>query len=305
MNPMRALVTGGTGFVGSNLALRLHGAGHEVFITNTEGEQELPEFRDRSLGRDFATLPWETLGTMDVVFHQAAITDTRILDRDEMFRVNTDAALKLFRDAIAHGCTRIVYASSCATYGDVKPPFREEGPLRPLNPYGESKRALDERTMALAREYADITIVGLRYSNVYGPRENHKGPMASMVYQLAQQMIQGNPRLFKSGEQKRDYVFVGDVVQANLRAADVRGSGIYNCGSGVSTSFNEVVGMLNDVLATQRTPEYIDNPFAGRYQNVTQCDMTRARDVLGFTPKTDIRTGIRAYADSGHLVPKP
>lgn len=300
---MRALVTGGTGFIGSNLALKLKELGHDTWITGTTGEQDIPEFRGRVLPQEFWQLDWKPLGPIDVVFHQAAITDTRVLDRAEMFRVNVESALELFTQAAAHGCKRIVYASSCALYGDVPPPFREEGPFRPLNPYGESKLALDERAMAFAREHAGVTVVGLRYSNVYGPREAHKGPMASMIFQLAQQMRKGNPRIFKWGEQKRDYVWIDDVVHANLLATEAAASGIYNCGSGMATSFNEVIAALNDVLSLQRAPEYIVNPFRGRYQGFTQCDMTRARERLGFVPRTAFRDGIRAYAASGFLGP--
>ncbi|MDP3685229.1 MAG: NAD(P)-dependent oxidoreductase, partial [bacterium] len=108
---MRALVTGGTGFIGSNLALQLHADGHEVWITGAEDEQELPELRERTLPSEFWDLDWKKLGTLDVVFHQAANNDTTFLDRAEMFRVNVEAALKLFNDAVARGCRHLVYAS--------------------------------------------------------------------------------------------------------------------------------------------------------------------------------------------------
>jgi len=300
---MRVLVTGGTGFIGSNLALHLHAQGHEVWITGTGGEQDLPELRERMLPPEFWHLDWEKLGKMDVVFHQAAMNDTTLLDRDLMFRVNVDAALQLFAGAVAHGCQRIVYASSCSVYGDLPVPYRDDGPVRPLNPYAESKLALDEAAMAFARERPGVTVVGLRYPNVYGPRENHKGKRATMVTQFAQQMLRGNPRLFQFGEQKRDYIYIGDVVRANLLAAQTQGSFVVNCGSGMATSFNELVTLLNEVLGTNRVPEYVENPYADRYQHHTECDMRRARALLGFVPQFDLRSGIRGYAASGFLVP--
>lgn len=299
------LVTGGTGFIGSSLALHLHAQGHEVWITGTDGEQDLPELRERMLPREFWALDWARLGAIDVVFHQAANNDTTFLDRAEMFRVNVDGSLKLFQDAVAHGCTRIVYAASCAVYGDVPAPYREDGPVHPLNPYAESKLALDERAMAFAAAHQGVTVVGLRYSNVFGPRERHKGKRATMITQFAQQMRTGNPRLFQFGEQKRDYVYVDDVVRANVRAADAKESVVVNCGSGTATSFNDLVTILNEVLGTHRVPEYIENPYVGRYQDHTECDMTRAREVLGFVPQFDMRSGMRAYAESGFLTPVP
>lgn len=302
---MRVLVTGGTGFIGSNLALRLFDGGHDVLITGTDGEQNLPQFQGRVLPRDFSRLDWGTLGPIDVVFHQAAINDTTLMDRAGMFRVNVEAALKLFADAVAHGCRRIVYASSCALYGDALAPYREDGPAHPLNPYGESKLALDEKAMAFAKAHQGATVVGLRYSNVYGSRENHKGKRATMVYQFAQQMVKGNPRLFQYGEQKRDYIFVGDAVGANLRAAEAQASCVVNCGSGTATTFNELVTILNGVLNTERVPEYIENPYAAQYQSHTECDMSLAREKLGFVPAVDIRSGIKHYFKSGDLVREP
>lgn len=302
---MRVLVTGGTGFIGSNLALHLHEQGHEVWITGAEGEQDVPELRERMLPQEFWNLDWGRLGALDAVFHQAANNDTTLLDRAEMFRVNVEGSRVLFEAAVAHGCRQIVYASSCAVYGDVAAPYREQGPAHPLNPYGESKLALDEQTMAFAAAHPDVTLVGLRYPNVYGPRENRKGKRATMIYQFAQQMLRGNPRLFTFGEQTRDYVYVADVVRANLLAAQAKGSAVVNAGSGTATSFNELVTILNEVLGTDRVPEYIENPYQGRYQDHTRCDMTRARELLGFVPEFDIRSGIRAYAESGFLVPAP
>ena len=299
---MRVLVTGGTGFIGSNLARHLSAEGHEVWVTGTGGEQELSELRARVLPKEFWALDWGALPPLDVVFHLAANNDTTLLDRTDMFRVNVTAALALFTGTVDHGCQRIVYASSCAVYGNVPVPYREEGPVHPLNPYGESKLALDEAAMAFARTHQSVTVVGLRYSNVYGPGEEHKGRRASMVFQLAQQMRRGDPRLFKWGEQKRDYVFVEDAVRANLRAATARESTIVNCGSGVATTFNELVALLNETRQTRRVPAYIDNPHAGRYQDHTVCDLTRAREQLGFIPRVDLRSGIRAYAASGHLL---
>lgn len=299
---MRCLVTGGTGFIGSNLAIQLLQDGHEVIITGHDAEQRLPGFTGKYLQPSFLGLDWDALTNIDLVFHQAAINDTRFLDRIEMLRANYESSRALFERMVKQGCQRIVYASSTAVYGTVPPPYREDGPFDLNTPYAESKKLLDDFAMTFAREHPDVTVVGLRYCNVYGPREHHKGKRATMIYQLAQQMLHGNPRLFKWGEQKRDYISVKDVVRANLLAAKAKESCVVNCGSGTATSFNEIVKILNEILGLRRTPEYFDNPFGKAYQEHTLCDMSRAREKLGFIPEYDLRHGIRDYVQSGFLV---
>ena len=238
---MRTLITGGTGFVGSNLVTEFLKAGHEVLITGNDAEQKIPNFKGKYIKGDLAAIDWKQIGAVDAVFHEAANNATTFLDKEEMFRVNLEASRKLFEYAVRSGCKKIVYASSTAVYGDAPPPYREAGPFRPLNPYAESKLALDEFAMGFAKKNAGVIVVGLRYCNVYGPRENHKGMRASMIYQLAQQMKSGSPKIFKDGEQKRDYIYVVDVVRANLLALEARESCIVNCGSGRATSFNDII----------------------------------------------------------------
>jgi len=289
---MRGLVTGGTGFIGSNIAKQLISDGHTVFVTGKkEGEQQVPGVA--AIFPTFAGLPWDEFGNIDIVFHEAALVNTMVLDRNEMFKINLDEAKELFKQAVAHGCKRIVYASSTAAYGDAPAPYKENGPMHPLNPYSESKRLLDDFATHLARQHPDVTIVGLRYCNVYGPNEHHKGKMATQIFQLAHQMLEGNPRIFKHGEQKRDWIYVKDVVSANMLAAQAKQSCIVNCGSGKATSFNDLIRILNKVMGTDRQPEYIDNPHAGRYQDYTECDMTLAKEKLGFIPEYDIAKGIK------------
>lgn len=297
----RILVTGGTGFIGSNIALELIQLGHEVLITGTDAEQKLPGFKGKYLQPSFGGLDWDAIGNVDAVFHEAAINDTTLLDEREMMRANVDASLALFEYAAAHGCKNIVYASSTAIYGATPPPYVEDRGLEPLNPYGVSKKILDEKAMAFAAAHPEIRVVGLRYCNVYGPRESHKGPRASMVYQLAKQMAKGNPRIFKMGEQKRDYIYVKDVVRANLLALEARESVVVNCGAGEATTFNDLIAILNKTMGLSRTPEYIDNPYADKYQNFTQCDMSRAKEKLGFVPQYSVADGIADYFKSGFL----
>jgi ADP-L-glycero-D-manno-heptose 6-epimerase len=154
---------------------------------------------------------------------------------------------------------------------------------------------MDNIARRAAAESPDWIIVGLRYFNVYGPREAHKGLPASMVYHLSRQIKAGQrPRIFKHGEQKRDFVYVKDVVEGSIRALDAQASGIYNLGSGQARSFNELVDVLNKCLRTSFQPDYIDNPHA-HYQNFTQADLTNARNTLAYEPQFPLEAGVRDY----------
>jgi ADP-L-glycero-D-manno-heptose 6-epimerase len=299
---MRVLLTGATGFIGSNIALALEEQGHEVIGTGSLHEQGLPEFKGIMHYMGVLGIDFESFGKIDALVHQGAISDTRVYDRQEMTRANVETSKALFEYAVAHGCKHIAYASSTAVYGTAEPPYTEETPVSPITPYGESKAQLDEYAMQFAKDHPDIPVIGLRYCNVYGPRENHKGTTSTMIYQFAHQMQAGNPKLFAPGEQKRDYIYVKDVVEANLKALTATESGIYNCGSGIATSFNDLVLILNSVLGLSRTPEYIDNPYGGAYQAYTLCDITRLKEKLGFTPGWSIEKGIKDYYQSGFLL---
>lgn len=301
---MKVLVTGGTGLVGSNLVRELLKQGHDVSITGSDAYQKIPEFKGKTFYASFLGIDWDALEKYDVLFHQAAINETVLMDKREMFRSNVDSTKKLFEEVVKRGCKRIVFASSTAIYGNAPAPQKESSPLQPLNPYAESKIAMEQVVKDLQKKHPDVIFVGLRYCNVYGPGELWKGKRATMIYLLAQQMQKGNPKIFRDGEQKRDYIYVKDVVQANLLAAKAKESCIVNCGSGKATTFNEVIRILNKVLGVNRKPEYIDNPYLGRYQDHTECDMALAKQKLGFIPKFDIEAGIKEYYDTGFLVKK-
>jgi ADP-L-glycero-D-manno-heptose 6-epimerase len=191
--------------------------------------------------------------------------------------------------------TRVVYASSAATYGAASVASVETNGAAPANVYAFSKAIMDNVANRAARESPEWTIVGLRYFNVYGPREAHKGVPASMVYHLSRQMKAGQrPRIFKHGEQQRDFVYVKDIVEGSIRALEAKPSGIYNLGAGRARSFNELIEVLNSSLGTDFKPEYIENPHA-HYQNFTQADLTQARSRLGYEPKYPLETGVADY----------
>ncbi|PYL24118.1 MAG: ADP-glyceromanno-heptose 6-epimerase, partial [Verrucomicrobia bacterium] len=191
--------------------------------------------------------------------------------------------------------TRIIYASSASTYGATTEASIESNGAAPANIYSFSKTIIDNIAMRAAAESSDWIIIGLRYFNVYGPREAHKGVPASMVYHLAQQMKAGQrPRIFKHGEQKRDFVYVKDAVTGSICALDAQTSGIYNLGSGQARSFNELVGVLNKCLGTNFQPDYIDNPHA-HYQNFTEADLDKVQSALGYQPQFSLERGVADY----------
>lgn len=161
-----------------------------------------------------------------------------------------------------------------------------------MNPYAKSKLEFDDFVMDFA-DKNNINVVGLRYCNVYGPNEELKGKRASMIYQLWQKMLKHqSPVVFKSGEQKRDWCYVKDVVDANLLAMSYTGRDIFNIGSGQATTFNNIINLLNNKLSTNLNPIYIDNPYESNYQVHTECNVNKAANKLKWHPKYTVAQGI-------------
>ncbi len=301
--PMRILITGGAGFIGSNIAFAVQeiypkakvyvldnfSSGHFKNLIGFKGEVITGDIRDREL--------WEYLKknfSFDVIFHKAAITDTTVMNQKLMMEVNSDS-LRYILDSAFEWNAKVIYASSAGVYGNTQPPMREDRGLQPENIYGFSKLMMDHIAMDYMERYPEMRIVGFRYFNVYGPGESYKGKTASMIYQLAMKMIQGQkPRLFKWGEQKRDFVYIKDVVKANLLALEKDVSGIFNIATGKARSFNEIVEILNREFGTNYEIEYFDCPY-DFYQEFTQADISKARELLGYEPEYSLEEGIKDY----------
>ena len=296
----RALVTGGAGFVGSNLALELERRGVSVVVLDdfSSGHFEnLKGFKGDVVAGDISRpAEWMgRLGAVDCVFHQAAITDTTVMDQKRMMEVNVEGFRNLLTFALETGVRRVVYASSAGTYGGGSVPMRESQEPTPMNVYGFSKMVMERVADSFLKEDASLKVVGLRYFNVFGPRELHKGKAASMIFQLYGQMKAGKrPRIFRAGEQFRDHIYVKDVVAANLKAAEAGQSGVYNVCTGKGTTFNEVVDALNAVLGTRLEPDYFENPYSF-YQNETQGDPSAAAAGMGFKSSWAFGDGVADY----------
>ena len=296
----RILVTGAAGFIGSNVCLALQEAGNEVIALDnfSVGEKEnLKEFEGRIINADIMDFDWAS-EKVDAIIHEAAITDTTVKDRALMLAVNTEAFKRLAGHCLRHSIN-LVYASSAAVYGRGKVPMQENQEKDILSHYAESKLEMDNFAAAKFSEFDNksLKLVGLRYFNVYGPREagKMKTKMASMVWQLYSQMKQGQrPRLFKHGEQTRDQVYVKDAVQATLLGLDAKKNGVYNVGSGKETSFNKVVEELNKHLQADLKAEYIENSHT-HFQPRTLADITNTQKFLGYEPEYDIEKGIADY----------
>jgi ADP-L-glycero-D-manno-heptose 6-epimerase len=309
------LITGGAGFIGSNLAFyfqqnhpnakvvvvdsfrsgatlsngNLKSFGHFKNLIGFKGEVISGDINDSSL---LVTLLNDY--RFDYIFHEAAISDTTALEQDLMIKTNVGAYKNLLDLAVAHGAN-MIYASSGATYGNAESP-QCVGREAPQNVYGFSKLMMDH----LSREYMQkeqIAIVGLRYFNVYGPREFFKNKTASMVVQFGHQLLlKQHPKLFENSNKiLRDFIYIEDIIQANILAMHPRHSGIYNVGTGKARSFQDIVDILQHELGTEYACEYIPNPFIGRYQFHTEADIEETKAALGYLPRFELEDGIKAY----------
>lgn len=309
------LITGGAGFIGSNLAFyfqekhpeakvvildsfrstellsngNLKSFGHFKNLIGFRGEIISGDINDKDL-----LLNLELNYKFDYIFHEAAISDTTALEQDLMIRTNVNAYKNLLELAIKHNAN-MIYASSAATYGSASSP-QKVGNESPQNVYGFSKLCMDN----LSREYMkknSISIVGLRYFNVYGSREYFKNSTASMILQFGHQILSGkNPRLFEHSDQiLRDFVYIEDIIQANIKAMNPKESGIYNVGTGKARSFQDIVNILQLELGTSLTCEYIPNPYIGSYQFHTEADIASTKEALGYEPRFEMEEGIKDY----------
>ncbi|MSR77992.1 MAG: ADP-glyceromanno-heptose 6-epimerase [Candidatus Omnitrophica bacterium] len=299
------LVTGGSGFIGSNLSLELQSLYPQAtlrVLDNFHGSsfKNLLGFNGDVLAYNVSDTSWMRIlksEPLDAIFHLASITDTTVLDEQKMMFDNVEGFRNILDLAVEKRCP-VVYASSAATYGSQLSMKIEDAGI-PNNIYGFSKWTLEN----LARTYqSKIKTVGLRYFNVFGPRETFKDKAASMIYQLYLQMKAGKrPRIFKYGEQRRDFIYVKDVVSCTIKALEAVQSTVVNVGTGKSTSFNQLIEALNEGLGTQYEADYFDNPY-DFYQNFTEADMNPAKKDLGFECKYSTREGILDYVRT-YLIP--
>ena len=299
---MKALVTGGAGFIGSHLVEGLVRRGHEVRVfdnLSTGSLDNLAPVRDAVevvIGdlRDDEAVNRAVEG-VEVVFHQAADPSVprSISHPRDCYDINVLGTLNLLAAARDAGCRRVVFASSCAVYGnDPRQPKSEELPPAPESPYASSKLAGEELCQVFTRVYG-LEAVALRYFNVYGPRQSPDGPYASVIPRFIADLKAGaRPRVFGDGEQTRDFIFVGDVVEANLRAATASEAvgEVVNVGSGRSTSLNTLLTVLAPLIGNTVEPIYeAERPGDVRH---SLAETSKARRLLGFEAQTSLAEGL-------------
>lgn len=313
-NSKTILITGGAGFIGSNLAFyfqekfpnsrvvifdcfrneerfnngNLKSFGHYKNLVGFKGEIITGNLTNQD---DLANLD---KFNFDYIFHQAAISDTRVGNQEIIMKTNVNSFYYLLRLALRTKSV-MVYASSASTYGSLPAP-QEVGNENPENPYAFSKYIMDQIAKRYSSENPELSLVGLRFFNVYGPREYYKGKTSSMIIQLAHQILNNsNPRLFINSDKIfRDFVYIDDVVNANIKACIPHLNGIYNVGTGVSRSFQDIVDILQKELGTNLDTDYFPNAYSN-YQTNTRANIKNTKKNLNFFPEFTLEKGIKAY----------
>ena len=319
----RILITGGAGFIGSALVWELNRRGCENIVvcdrlsTDEKWKNLVPlRFADYIDGNDLLQAVQHSpakLGRFDHVLHLGACSATTERDADYLMRNNYEFTKQLCQWSLANQ-TRFVYASSAATYGDGAHGMNDQDPdihkLRPLNMYGYSKHLFD---LHAKREGWLPSIVGLKYFNVYGPNEDHKADMRSLVHKACGQILAtGKVQLFKShrpdykhGEQMRDFLYVKDAIRMTLHLAETPSAGgLFNLGSGKAHSWNEPATAIFTALGKEPVIEFIDMPehLQSKYQYYTCANIAKLR-ASGFTQDiTALTEAVRDYVQ-GYLVP--
>jgi len=315
------LVTGGAGFIGSNLQAALFAEGRDVVISDRL--REAGKWRNLRHHPPLAIIPPEDLAAwldtapeLEAIVHLGAISATTATDGDLVWKANVTLSQNLWRWCAAQG-VRFIYASSAATYGDGGAGFDDEFStaalrrLRPLNLYGFSKHAFD---LWVARqietgEPAPPAWAGVKFFNVYGPNEYHKGGMISVVKVKHDEIAAGGPaRLFRSdradiadGEQRRDFIWIDDVTAALQFLLTAPGiAGLFNLGTGVARSYADLACAVCAANGVAERIDYVDMPASlrGQYQSFTEAPMQRLRQA-GFNHKfSSLEDGIKAYVET-------
>lgn len=309
---MRFLVTGGAGFIGSHLVEELLQKNHQVRVLDNfstgkrenlafaGGRPELEiiegDIRDRDTVRS-------VLSGVDGAFHEAALVSVPAsVERPDLsFEINARGTFNLFEAARQTGVRRIVYASSAAVYGDNDQlPLAENTTTSPRSPYGLDK-LYTEQLGALYHALYGQEMFALRYFNVFGPRQDPKSPYSGVISIFMDQIGSGtSPTIFGDGEQTRDFVYVGDVVQANLKAMFTKSTGfrVFNVGCGRQTSLNQLFGELKTLTGSPLMPRYAE-PRLGDIRH-SLADISAIRQELGYAPAFSIAQGLRLLLDSGY-----
>ena len=301
MQNKRVLVTGGAGFIGSNIANHLADENSVIAVDDcylgTPGNlSDQVEFVNKSVVD--GDLPTD----VDVVFHLAALSSYKMHEENpaQGARVNVEGFVNTIEQARKDGCETVVYATTSSIYGDRTEPSPESMAVEARTGYEASKLAR-ERYAEYFHNFHEMSLAGLRFFSVYqgfGGAEGHKGEFANTVAQFTDKIANGDrPELFGDGTQTRDFTHVDDVVRACELAADHELQGIYNVGTEASYSFNEMIALINDELGTDIDPKYIENPL-DEYVHDTMADYSKLHEATGWEPEIDFKQGVARVCDS-------
>jgi nucleoside-diphosphate-sugar epimerase len=299
---VKVLVTGGAGFVGSHLVQALLARGDEVVVFDnfSSGKREnLAGLPVTVMEGDVADLTAVTQAAADcgLIFHQAALVSVpqSIAEPERNHHSNVTGTFNVFEAARRAGVQRVVYASSAAVYGDEPSlPKHEESAIAPLSPYAAAKYMAEVYAGAFAHAYPAMTFVGLRYMNVFGPRQDPGSPYSGVLSIFCRAALAGQTvTIHGDGRQTRDFVFVRDVVQANLLAGAVAMTGstaVFNIGRGQQTSLNQLVNLLAELVGRPLPLVYGPERHGDIRHSVA--DISRARAILNYQPEVSLREGV-------------
>jgi len=297
------VVTGGAGFIGSHIVCRLVRDGHPVRVVDnlaTGHRENLEEVEGRI---EFfegdvcdARLLQRVSSGAEAVFHQAALASVPRSVEDPLStnRANVEGTLQTLEAARRCGVRRVVFASSSSVYGDAPAlPKREDMPPEPKSPYAVSKLAGELYCQAYAKLFG-IQAVSLRYFNVFGPRQDPNSQYAAVVPLFIKSLLEGSrPTVYGDGQQSRDFTYVDNVVEANLLAARVGGASsmVMNIGCGSRCTLNELLRLLSEIVGVAAEPIYAPSRPGDVLHS--EADISRAREVLGYEPRTELKEGLR------------
>jgi len=299
----RHIVTGGAGFIGSHIAEKLAQQGHEVVVLddlstghlhNLAGFRDQVEFVEGSVC-DLSLLQ-DLFAGADVVFHQAALASVprSVADPLASNEANITGTLKVLLAARDRKVRRVVYAASSSAYGDSEVlPKREDMPARPLSPYAITKY-VDELYGKVFSDLYDLPTIGLRYFNVFGPRQDPQSQYAAVIPLFITRFLAGQaPLIHGDGGQSRDFTFIDNVVQANLKAAEAPAAAdgrVYNVACGEAITVKDLCLRIRDLLGTHLEPEH--GPARAGDVRHSLADITAAREFLAFDPQVDLAAGL-------------
>jgi UDP-glucose 4-epimerase len=306
---MKILVTGGAGFIGSSIANALAADKHNEVIalddlslgTKSNLSKEVKFIKGSVMDYQLVS---EICSGCEYVFHDAAKSSTPMFKNDprEGVDINVMGFMNVMESSKRNKVKKVVYASSSSIYNGLQMPFKESQIVVPKTFYEVSFYCRE----ILARSYYlenGVSSVGLRYFSVYGPNETHKATFANNISQFLWDIKQGrSPTIYDTGLQTRDFTFIEDIVKANIltMTSESIDYGIYNVGTGINTSFNKVMEIINNILGTNVAPTYVRCPIKN-YVKDTLADISLARSELGYEPKWGIEDGIKKLANASNI----